>query len=451
MKKLQALVLLTTFIFCFMINPAFAILESKSKTMPQTAILDYINFDWWKRLDDPCLEKYIVSAINNNNDIKTAALKIEQAKLNVLSTRAGQLPAISAGGSPMLLKMPNSTKTDGSFALPIMASYELDLFGKNWDKTKSSKKILEGTVYQVQSSDIAVVSMVATTYYNIVNLDKIIEIQEKLVSDREEIYKLMKLSNDEGIVSTSDLILAEKAYVLAKNDLLDYKKSRQNALNALAVLIGDSPNNINEYQRSSLDELGIDFEIPNEISSDIIVNRPDYKALEKQLEAAGIDIRVAKKEFLPTINILGLLTFIASSSMGSMSWSNSLGLLGASADLPLFTGFVRIANLKLNKNKYEQLLQNYQKTNLTAIQEVNDSLYNLKSDNEKLLNNIKAYDIQNRDYDYAKAKYQKGVISKLDLLQQRENLLYMQKLLAQSKTSCYIDKISLYKTTGAKI
>ena len=293
--------------------------------------------------------------------------------------------------------------------------------------------------------------MVATTYYNIVNLDKIIEIQEKLVSDREEIYKLMKLSNDEGIVSTSDLILAEKAYVLAKNDLLDYKKSRQNALNALAVLIGDSPNNINEYQRSSLDELGIDFEIPNEISSDIIVNRPDYKALEKQLEAAGIDIRVAKKEFLPTINILGLLTFIASSSMGSMSWSNSLGLLGASADLPLFTGFVRIANLKLNKNKYEQLLQNYQKTNLTAIQEVNDSLYNLKSDNEKLLNNIKAYDIQNRDYDYAKAKYQKGVISKLDLLQQRENLLYMQKLLAQSKTSCYIDKISLYKTTGAKI
>ena len=451
MKKLSALVLLTTFIFCFIVNPASAILEVSSKDLPPTTILDYINFDWWKKLDDPCLEKYIVTAINNNNDIKTAALKIEQAKLNVMATRAGQLPTITAGVSPLLLKMPDTTKTDGSLALPIMASYELDLFGKNWDKTKSSKKLLEGAVYQTQTSDIAVISMVATVYYNIVMLDKIIEIQEKLTQDREEIYNLMKLSNDEGIVSTSDLIAAEKSYVLAQNDLLDYKKSRENALNALAVLIGDSPNNTKEYQRSSLDELGIDFEIPNEISSDIIVNRPDYKAIEKQLEAAGIDIRVAKKEFLPTINILGLLTFIASSSMGSMGWKNSLSLLGASADLPLFTGFVRVANLKLNKNKYDQLLQNYQKTNLTAIQEVNDSLYNLKSDNEKLLNNIKAHDIQQREYNYAESKYNTGVISKLDLLQQKESLLYMKKLLAQTKIDCYIDKISLYKTTGAKI
>ena len=451
MKKLSALVLLTTFIFCFIVNPASAILEVSSKDLPPTTILDYINFDWWKKLDDPCLEKYIVTAINNNNDIKTAALKIEQAKLNVMATRAGQLPTITAGVSPLLLKMPDTTKTDGSLALPIMASYELDLFGKNWDKTKSSKKLLEGAVYQTQTSDIAVISMVATVYYNIVMLDKIIEIQEKLTQDREEIYNLMKLSNDEGIVSTSDLIAAEKSYVLAQNDLLDYKKSRENALNALAVLIGDSPNNTKEYQRSSLDELGIDFEIPNEISSDIIVNRPDYKAIEKQLEAAGIDIRVAKKEFLPTINILGLLTFIASSSMGSMGWKNSLSLLGASADLPLFTGFVRVANLKLNKNKYEQLLQNYQKTNLTAIQEVNDSLYNLKSDNEKLLNNIKAHDIQQREYNYAESKYNTGVLSTLDLLQQKESLLYMKKILAQTKIDCYIDKISLYKTTGAKI
>ena len=82
---------------------------------------------------------------------------------------------------------------------------------------------------------------------------------------------------------------------------------------------------------------------------------------------------------------------------------------------------------------------------------MNDSLYNLKSDNKKLLNNIKAYDIQQKEYDYAKSKYNTGVISKLDLLQQRESLLYMKKILAQSKIDCYIDKISLYKTTGAKI
>ena len=86
----------------------------------------------------------------------------------------------------------------------------------------------------------------------------------------------------------------------------------------------------------------------------------------------------------------------------------------------------------MQKNKYEQLLQQYQKTNLVAIQEVNDSLYNLKADNEKLLNNIKALNIQEKDYRYSELKYEQGVISKLDLLQQKETLLYMQKLMAST-------------------
>ena len=339
----------------------------------------------------------------------------------------------------------------GSFALPIMASYELDLFGKNWDKTKSAKKALEATKYDAQSANISIVSMVGTIYYNLVKLDKVIEIQKELVKDRENIYSMMKISNEEGIASTSDLILAEKAYVLSQNELLDYEKARQTALTTLAVLIGDSPNNINEYKRIAFDDIKTNISIPESISSEIIVNRPDYKAMEKQLEAKGLDTRVAKKEFLPTIDILGLLTFVSTSSASSMSFENALGLLGANAMLPLFTGFARVANLKMNKNVYSQLLEQYQKTNLVATQEVNDSLYNLKSDNEKLLNNQKALDLQEKDYSYSELKYAQGVISKLDLLQQKESLVYTQKLLVQSKMDCFVDKIGLYKATGAKI
>ncbi len=450
MKKLVALTLLTFFSFAFVINPASAILE-KNKEQKEQSILDYVNFDWWKRQNDPYLEKYISTAINKNYDIKTAALKIEQAKINVMATRAGQLPIVSFGAAPFLTKFPEQTNSQGSIALPIIAQYELDIFGKNWDKTKSSKKLLQGAIYQTQASDIAIVALVGSTYYNIVKLDKVIEIQEKLTKDRKEIYDLMKISNQEGISSTSDLILSEKSYVLAQNDLIEYKKNRTNLLNALAVLIGDSPNNINEYKRISYDDLSNQIAVPKEISSEIIVNRPDYKSIEKQLESAGIDVRVAKKEFLPTINILGMLTFLAASSFGAMDWKNAFSILGASADLPLFTGFARIASLKLQKNKYEQLLTQYQKTNIASIQEVNDSLYNLKSDNEKLENNIKAYNIQDEDYKLSQAKYKTGVISKLDLLQQKEALLYMEQNVAASKLACYIDKIGLYKATGAKI
>ena len=134
-----------------------------------------------------------------------------------------------------------------------------------------------------------------------------------------------------------------------------------------------------------------------------------------------------------------------------MSFENALALLGGGANLPIFTGGLKKANLKLNKNKYEQILNQYQKTNLVAIQEINDALYNFKVDNDKLINNNIAFNIQQKDYAYSELKYQEGVISKLDLLQQKEALFYMQKLLASSKVDCYMDKISLYNATGAKI
>lgn len=454
MKKILATTLTCAILTGICTSPVYAILDTKNKTKQpyKASVTEYVNFDWWQQLNDEYLESYISKAINNNHDIKTAQLKMEQANLNVAITRSDQLPQVQIGAAPFVGKFPTSTSSNGSFALPLIASYELDIFGKNSDKTKSSKKIAQSSQFEQQVSDISIISMVGTTYYNIVKLDKLIEIQEELVKNRKQVYDLMKISNNEGISSTSDLILSEKNYVLAQNDIIDYKKSRENALSALAVLIGDSPDNIAEYKRASLDNLNINFIIPDEINSEIIINRPDYKALEKQLEAKGIDIRVAKKEFLPTIDILGMLSFVATSSMpGGMSWKNAFALAGGSAMLPIFTGFKRTTNLKLSKNAYEQLLQQYQKTNLVAIQEVNDSLYNLKSNKEKLDNNLKAYDIQKKDYKISSLKFNQGVISKLDLLQQKEALLYIEQLAASSKVDCYIDKIGLYKATGAKV
>ncbi len=438
------------------INPSSAILYKNTKKIKREqeqtqTLLGNINYDWWKQINDVYLEDYVLRALQNNHDIKTAQLNIEQAQINVMAVRSNQLPSLGVGASPAIAKLPNSEKTTGSIALPVFASYELDLFGKNWDKTKSSKSLLKGVEYQAAASEIAIISMVGSIYYNIVKLDKVIELQESIAKDRAEIYRLMNLSYKEGIASAQDAIQTEKASIMAQNDLIGYKKSLTNALNALAVLIGDSPENIDEYKRISFDELSSDFEIPNEISSEIIINRPDYKSLENQLKAAGLDVRAAKKEFLPTIDILGAVAFLATSGASSLDWKNAVSLLGANATLPLFTGFKRIANLKLNKNKYAQILEQYQKTNLVAIQEVNDSLYNYKSDNKKFENNIKALEAQNKDFKLASAKFREGVISKLELLQQRESLLFMEQLTASSKMDCYVDKLALYKATGAKI
>jgi len=338
-----------------------------------------------------------------------------------------------------------------SFAIPMIASYEADIFLKNRDKTRSVKKIYEATQLKEKATYIAIVGQVGATYYNIVKLDKLIALQEEIIKDRNEIYEMMKLSNEEGIASTADLVRADKSRIAASTTLIDMKKNREMLLNALCVLIGESPANAQDLKRISYDEINVEKTIPEEISSEVITSRPDYLAAQKMVEKAGLDVRVAKKEFLPSINILGLLSFTVTNLNKTMNWESALAGVGGSAMLPIFTGGSRIANFKINKNKYEQTLLTYHKTNLTSIQEVNDSLSNLKLDNEKYVKNVETLAMEQKDFNFTAYKYDEGIISKLDLLQRKEALLTMQQIVATSKTDCLINHISLYKAVAGNL
>ena len=169
------------------------------------------------------------------------------------------------------------------------------------------------------------------------------------------------------------------------------------------------------------------------------------------LEKAGIDVRVAKKEFLPSINITGIALFNSSEIGSAWSTGNMLGSIAAGAMLPLFTGGKRVANLKLKKTTYERMLQDYYKTNLTAIQEVNDALVSVKLDKEKMAETQKQAALERKDFSYNQKKFNQGTISRLDLIQVQENLLSIDKLVAQQNIECMVDYIGLYKSVGSKL
>ncbi len=415
--------------------------------------LEIVNFAWWEDFEDEYLNSYILRAIEHNQDLKIATLRVEEARQAMKMQFAAELPSFSVGASPAVLKLPGATNSVGSFAVPIVASYELDLFLKNRDKTKSAKKLWEASKFQEKSAYISIVSAVGTCYYNIVKLDKLIALQEEIIKDRKTIYELMSLRNKHGITSTADVVRAEKAYVFATSDMYELKKAREIALNALAVLVGDSPNNIAEYKRIAYDNIKSEKAIPETISSEVITSRPDYLVAEKMVDKSRLDVRVAKKEFLPTIDILGMLSFASTSisNMGSMNWTNAVAGAGGMVNLPLFTGGRKITNLKLASNKYQQVLENYHKTNLTAIQEVNDALATLKIDNEKYLKNDLAYKMEEKDYKYTTLRYENGTISKLDLLQRKEALLSIEKMVVSSRVNNQINQIGLYKSTAAAL
>lgn len=425
--------------------------HKSEKVVPKKNKYEYINLAWWNQFNDEYLNDYIVRAVENNKDLKMATLTMEEYYQKVKMQRAQEMPNLSAGFMPGYGKMPFTGKTEGNFGVPIIASYEVDLFGKNHNKTTAVKKLYEASILDEQAAYISIASAVGNVYVNIVKLDALIDMQEDIVALRKEISEIMTISNQEGIVSTSDLVKANKAYIAGTSDLVELKKERTKLLNQLAVLVGDSPNNIEEFKRADYKALVFAGNIPEEVSSEIIMNRPDYKKAEKMLEKAGIDVRVARKEMLPRINLGGLIFFNNKYLDSLFTTKGMLWGVGGGLFQPLFQGFSLTSNLKSKKIAYEKSLRNYEKVNLTSMQEVNDSLVSVNMDREKLAKQKDIQALEQKDFKLTQEKYKEGVIAKLDLDQQEENLLNVQRMVYSTQFDCMVDYINFYKAVAAQM
>ena len=437
--------------------PVFAIQEVNTKkyetiktekVKPTSDKYSYINLDWWNSFNDEHLNNYIIKAIENNKDLKMATLTIEEFYQNVVAQRSGELPQIYTGFMPGLSDLGNGSQE--AFSVPIFASYELDIFGKNHNKTTSVRKLWESSILDEKAAYISIASAVGSTYINIVKLDAMVDLQEDIVKLRKEIFEMMDISNKEGLVSTSDLTKANQAYIQGVTDLTDLKKARTKALHQLAVLTGDSPNNIESYERADYKTLAFTGNIPETVASEIIMQRPDYLKAEKMLEKAGIDVKVARKECLPSINLGGLLMFNAKDIGSLFTTSNALWGIGGGLLHPIFAGGRIKANLKSKKLAYEKSLKNYEKVNLTSMQEVNDTLVSVNMDKEKLSRQKEIQTLEQKDFELSKLKYQEGVIAKLDLNQKEENMLSVNKMVYASQFDCMVDYISYFKAVAGQ-
>lgn len=452
--KCKTLFVILITVLCFQ-TPCFSVPWS-GKRLPQinpAQKIDYVNICWWDNFTDPCLKYYIIQAIENNHDARKASWQVEEYRQNVKYQFGAELPTLSVGSDYVLNHLPDTimgTKTN-LFIVPFLSTYEADVFLKNHDRTKSSKKAYQSSKFQEQSVYISLASDVATTYINIIKYDKQICIQQSLVEVKKEELKREENRYKRGVSAVPKVNIAKQGYETAKSNLYETIKLREKALTQLAVLTGDSPDNIACIKRGSFDDLEYKIMIPCSISSDVIFSRPDVLAAESNLEKANIDVRVARKEFLPRFNIIGLYSFDNIGSGGFGTWSSTVAAFIAGATLDLFKGGQKVATLKINKARYEQMFEAYRQTDLTAIKEVNDSMLIIKEDTKIDENTCKNLLIQNDNYQRAAKSYKYGTISCPALLSEDEQLLNMQQNQVNTKAVRLIDYITLYKAVGGKL
>ena len=435
-KLLLVLVLLFTAQSCFAVN------------------VQELNIDFFKRFNDEYLNCYIQEALNNNHDLKKAQHVVEQYRQQTKYSLGKELPSFSVSANYLGIKVPrldNFQLKDNAFILPFMASYEADLLLKNRDKTKAVKKTYEAAQFNEKAIYLALLSDVATVYTNILQYDDLIEKQTEQLQNHEEILKRSNKKFERGVINSTELNNTQKSVETSKSSLEKLQKEREIAMMQLAVLTGNSSSNISDMKVGNLDNFEYSGEIPTEVSSDVIFSRPDVKIAEANLEKAKIDVRVAKKEFFPRFNIVGVWAFNTIAPGTFFSWESSLAAILAGATQDIFRGGMKVATLKIQKAKYEELFENYNQTNLDAVKEVNTALCIIKHD-KQIENNTKTeLALETANFNNAQKKIQRGVISEPEFLLEKNKFINSQTSYTQAKTQRIVNYFTLYKAVGGQL
>ncbi len=448
-------ILLTLFILLCTFNVAA---EARTKKNTPDYRMEYLNINWWEKYKDPVLTDYITTAFKNNQDLKIATLNVKQSEQVVKMAFAGQLPQLGFQGD-LFRDFTSSTVKFGdvvipdykqsNFFLPLTMSYEIDIWGENYLKTKAIKKQLEIVKQNERASYISLTSAVAAQYFNLIKFDQLIKDQQALVKLQSEIVHLEEIKYKNGLCPVTELMDEKQLLTQLKSELNVYVDKRLIIARELGVLTGLREKDLSEMARSDYSKIAL-LPLPDAINAEVIQYRPDYLKAEDYIEKIGIDAKVARRDFLPKFVLYGQVGF-SSYNLNNVFGSHTFkSLAGVMPSLDLFTGGAKMARLRWTKLELEKAQQMYEKTILTSIQEVNDSLGGAKTREANYKESVKRYNLENEKYALADKKFNIGAKSNLDLMKDTERLLVADKDKVSCQVNYLLSTLDIYKAVGGK-
>lgn len=434
---------------------------------------------WWERFQDPYLTGYIQKAVSANLTLATAHQRIQEARALARQSLGKEFPQLSIAPSftrarnsatiiPNLNRMAGGANgaagaggtgggMGGGFALgqvinnytlPLTASYEADIWLKNRDATRATKKDLEAIEQEFHATHVMVVTDLANAYFNLLAADQLIDLQQEIIHTAESDLGHAQRRFEAGLVDEEDVVLRQGRLTDFKAALQDAYQSQALALNQMALLMGQTPSQVSELPRADWQHYAVPSEITGGLPSELLTRRPDILAAENRLKAAGFRVRVARKEMLPSINLNGQFGYASATRENLFKWDSYIASAGASLLQPLFTGGQKRANLKVFKARHEQQLLAYRNSVLQSFKEVDDALASLKAHR----NAYEAYQaslvsLEQREH-IQQNRLTAGAISEADVNPVRLEVAQAKAGLTRAKLYALSDTLSLYKALG---
>ncbi|AWI09997.1 efflux transporter outer membrane subunit [Ereboglobus luteus] len=409
---------------------------------------------WQDFFGDPRLQSIIKLTLENNRDLRVAALRVEQAAAQYRIERAALLPTVAGSGgytrsrTPAEFSMSRQPSTGNQFTVGVgIASYELDFFGRVRSLKDAALETYLATEEARRSSEITLIAGVASQYLAERALDEQLVIAEDTLKTVEDSYDLIKKMYDGEVVSELDLKTAETQVHSTRASVADIKRQLAQARNALVLLVG-APLPADLPAPLPLGRQGIIAELPAGVPSDLLTRRPDILQAEHTLRSANASIGAARAAFFPSISLTGNGGF-GSVELDNLFKSDSfMWSFAPSINVPIFTGGRLKANLAVTEANQKIMLAQYEKTIQTAFKEVSDALVARTT----YVDQIKAQELrvasEQRRYDLSDTRYKQGVDSYLTVLTAQQGLFSAQQGLVQARLAQLANYVTLYKSLG---
>lgn len=428
----------------------------------------YPDQDWWKQFNDPYLPQYIEEAYRDNPSLEVALLRVQKERALVESARSALFPNLNAGGSYFEnRKVANDIQganggsgisSAGGFVssndaqrfvqAPLRASYELDLFGKYIYHTKAQRMLERATEYDYRNARLVLASDLASTYFNLIALDKLLELQQAMVQASARDLQAEEYKLNEGEIDVSGVLRKKSSLAEQKQLLESYRQQQGLVLDQMAILLGKKPEEQPEIQRSRLEDVSVDTNVEGGFPSQLLRRRPDIMAAEMRFYSAKFDVSAAKRNLLPTFNMLAQLGYSSVKIGDVFSSQGLLSILSGSGNQVLFAGFDEWAKFKHAKINAMSAVKEYQHTILKAFKEVDDAFVQMKTDMVSIEEAEKRQHYHEKEKNVMMNRLHEGAISGQEVLPADMSLLRAQEDFVSRKCALLIDKISLYKALG---
>lgn len=413
------------------------------------------SLSWRQVFLDLRLQQVVSLALENNRDLRVAMLNIEKARAQYRIQHSDLLPRVdatadrtaqrssAAAGSAGTPQITRNTSAEVGFS-----SWELDLFGRIRSLKDEALETWLATTETQRSTRMSLIAEVAGDWLTVAAYQQLLALGQQTYESQGKTLALTERKHALGVASGVDLASVQGSVESARADVAQYKSALEQARNALELVVGTSLESELLPAPNTSAEAVMLAPLPENLSSQVLLERPDVLYAEHTLKAANANIGAARAAFFPTITLTASAGRSSDSlsslfNSGSRTWT-----FLPSISVPIFNAGALKAELdvaKISKNIY---VAQYERAIQTAFREAADALAERAHVGEQLDAQRAYVDATRRSYELADARWRNGLDSYLETLTSQRAYYAAQQDLITLYLSEATNRVTLYKVLG---